>query len=113
LILVPAKLPALPAYDIATVEGVMHGLYVRWWVQQEHVSVAAVAAILAAGDLFVTVLELVTSIEFLDNAGRAVAVATLERRAQAVGVLSFHLYAITHEHMRTRVVKLNSEPPRR
>ena len=26
----------------------MHGLYVLWWVQQKHVSVAAVAAILAA-----------------------------------------------------------------
>jgi MFS family permease len=38
----------------------MHGLYVLWWVQQKHVSVAAVAAILAAGDLFVTVLELPT-----------------------------------------------------
>jgi len=24
-------------------------------------------------------------------------------------VLSFHLYAITHEHMRTRVVKLNAD----
>jgi hypothetical protein len=38
----------------------MHGLYVLWWVQQKHVSVAAVAAVLAAGDLFVTVLELPT-----------------------------------------------------
>ncbi|HEX7136937.1 MAG TPA: MFS transporter, partial [Vicinamibacterales bacterium] len=38
----------------------MHGLYVLWWVQQKHVSVAAVAAILAAGDLFVTLLELPT-----------------------------------------------------
>jgi hypothetical protein len=38
----------------------MHGLYVLWWVQEKHVSVAAVAAILAAGALFVTVLELPT-----------------------------------------------------
>ena len=38
----------------------MHGLYVLWWVQQKHVSVAAVAAIVAAGDLFITVLELPT-----------------------------------------------------
>jgi hypothetical protein len=38
----------------------MHGLYVLWWVQYKYVSVAAVAAILAAGDLFVTVLELPT-----------------------------------------------------
>ncbi|PYR48294.1 MAG: hypothetical protein DMF89_16160 [Acidobacteria bacterium] len=45
--------------------------------------------------------------------GRAVAVATPERRAPAVGVLSFHLYAITHKHMRTRVVKLNADIYRR
>jgi hypothetical protein len=45
----------------------MHGLYVLWWVQQKHVSVAAVAAILAAGDLFVTVLELPTG--FIKSAG--------------------------------------------
>jgi MFS family permease len=30
---------------------------VLWWVQQKHVSAAAVAAILAAGDQFVTVLD--------------------------------------------------------
>jgi len=34
----------------------MHGLCVLWWVQQKHVSVAAVAAIPGAGDLLVTVL---------------------------------------------------------
>jgi hypothetical protein len=38
----------------------MHGLYVLWWVQQKHVSVATVAAVLAAGDVSVTVLELPT-----------------------------------------------------
>src|SRR5262249_2709985 len=38
----------------------MHCLYVLWWVQHKHVSVSAVAAILAVGDLLVTVLELPT-----------------------------------------------------
>jgi hypothetical protein len=38
----------------------MHGLYVLWWVRERHVPVAAVAAILAAGDLAVTVLEIPT-----------------------------------------------------
>ena len=38
----------------------MHGLYVLWWVQEKHVSVAAVAAILAAGDLALTFLEIPT-----------------------------------------------------
>src|SRR6266850_7870976 len=41
--------------------------------------------------------------------GRAVAVATPERRAQAVGALSFYLYAITHKHLRARVAKLNAD----
>src|SRR5439155_24374347 len=56
-----ATRPYSPTIDSPNpVEGVMHGLYVLWWVQQKHVSVAAVAAILAAGDLFITVLELPT-----------------------------------------------------
>src|SRR2546426_2413658 len=38
----------------------MHGLYVLWWVQEKHVSVPAVAAILAAGDLALTFLEIPT-----------------------------------------------------
>jgi MFS family permease len=38
----------------------MHGLYVLWWVQEKHVSVAAVAAVLAAGDLALTFLEIPT-----------------------------------------------------
>jgi AcrR family transcriptional regulator len=41
--------------------------------------------------------------------GRAVAAATPERRAQAVGALSFQLYALTHEDMRSRVARLNGE----
>src|SRR5262245_14239064 len=38
----------------------MHGLYVLWWVQEKHVSVAAVAAVLAAGDVALTLLEIPT-----------------------------------------------------
>jgi len=38
----------------------MHGLYVLWWVRERHVPVAVVAAILAAGDLVVSALELPT-----------------------------------------------------
>jgi len=39
---------------------VMHGLYLIWWVQERHISPPVVAAILAAGDLAVTVLEIPT-----------------------------------------------------
>src|SRR5215831_18204902 len=38
----------------------MHGLYVLWWVQERHIPVAAVAAILAAGDLAVSAFDLPT-----------------------------------------------------
>jgi hypothetical protein len=38
----------------------MHALYVLWWVQERRVPVAAVAAILAAGDLAISALELPT-----------------------------------------------------
>lgn len=36
----------------------MHGLYLLWWVQEKHVPVAVVAALLAAGDLAITALEI-------------------------------------------------------
>jgi len=49
----------------------MHGLYVLWWVQEKHVSVPAVAAILAAGDFAVTALELPTG-WFADRFGHRV-----------------------------------------
>ncbi len=39
----------------------MHGVYVLWWVQEKHVSVGAVAAILAAGDLALAALEIPTA----------------------------------------------------
>jgi MFS family permease len=38
----------------------MHGLYLLWWVQEKHVPVAIVAALLAAGDLAITALEIPT-----------------------------------------------------
>jgi hypothetical protein len=38
----------------------MHGLYLLWWVQERHVSPAAVATIIAAGDLTLTALEIPT-----------------------------------------------------
>jgi AcrR family transcriptional regulator len=40
--------------------------------------------------------------------GKAVAAAGPERRAQALGALSFMLYALTHEDLRERLVKLNA-----
>jgi MFS transporter len=38
----------------------MHGVYLLWWVQERGVSPAAVAAILAAGDVALTALEVPT-----------------------------------------------------
>jgi AcrR family transcriptional regulator len=41
--------------------------------------------------------------------GKALAAAGPERRAQALGALSFMLYALTHEHMRDEVERLNRD----
>jgi AcrR family transcriptional regulator len=41
--------------------------------------------------------------------GKAVAAAGPERRAQALGALSFMLYALTHEHMQVEVERLNRD----
>jgi AcrR family transcriptional regulator len=41
--------------------------------------------------------------------GKAVAAAAEERRSGAVGALSFQLYALTHEEMRTRLAQTNAE----
>jgi len=41
--------------------------------------------------------------------GEAVVAAAPARRAQAVGALSFQLYALTHEEMRARLVQANVE----
>ena len=53
----------------------MHGLYVLWWVRERHVSVAAVAVILAAGDLAVSLLELPTG-WLADRCGHRVSLIT-------------------------------------
>ena len=53
----------------------MHGLYVLWWVRERHVSVAAVAVILAAGDLAVSLLELPTG-WLADRRGHRVSLIT-------------------------------------
>jgi len=45
--------------------------------------------------------------DYMHGLGRAVAASAAERRAQAVGALSFMLYALTHEEMRARVRELN------
>ena len=46
--------------------------------------------------------------EYMRTLGHAVIAAGPERRAQAVGALSFMLYAMTHEDMRSRVRQLNA-----
>jgi MFS family permease len=51
-----------------SVEGITHALYLLWWVQYKHVSPAAVAAILAAGDVAITLLEVPTG-RFADRFG--------------------------------------------
>jgi MFS family permease len=57
-----------PLYEIASLEGLMHGLYLLWWVQEKHVSAAAVGAVLAAGDLLLMALEMPTG-WFADRVG--------------------------------------------
>jgi MFS family permease len=47
-------------YEVASLEAVMHGLYLLWWVQERHISPPIVATILAAGDLAITVFEIPT-----------------------------------------------------
>jgi AcrR family transcriptional regulator len=41
--------------------------------------------------------------------GKAVAAAGPERRARAIGALSFMLYALTHDELRARLVTLNAD----
>jgi AcrR family transcriptional regulator len=47
--------------------------------------------------------------EYMRALGKAVAAATPERKAQGVGALSFMLYALTHQEIRSRVHQLNSD----
>lgn len=47
--------------------------------------------------------------DYMKALGKAVAAAATDRRAQGVGALSFMLYALTHEEMRSRVSQFNAE----
>jgi MFS family permease len=47
-------------YHVASLEGVMHGLYLVWLVQERGFAPALVATVLAAGDLCVFALEIPT-----------------------------------------------------
>src|SRR5437773_5759148 len=51
--------------------------------------------------------------EHLRIVGEAVVAAIPARRAQALGALSFQIYALTHEEMRSRIAQLNAESYRR
>jgi AcrR family transcriptional regulator len=51
--------------------------------------------------------------EHLRIVGEAVVAAIPARRAQALGALSFQIYALTHEEMRARIAQLNAEIYRR
>jgi MFS family permease len=53
---------------VVSVEGVTHALYLLWWVQYKHVPPAAVAAVLAAGEIAITLLEVPTG-RFADRVG--------------------------------------------
>jgi len=45
----------------------------------------------------------------MHSIGKALAAAGPERRSQALGALSFMLYALTHEHMRDEVERANRD----
>ena len=47
--------------------------------------------------------------DYMHALGKAVAAATPARRAQAVGALSFMLYALTHDEMRVQIARFNGE----
>jgi hypothetical protein len=51
-----------------SVEGITHALYLFWWVQHKQVPPATVAAILAAGEIVITLLEIPTG-RFADRFG--------------------------------------------
>lgn len=63
----------------------MHGLYLLWWVQEQQMSPALVAAMLAAGDLALIALELPTG-WFADRFGHRASLV-LGSFAQVVGML--------------------------
>ena len=51
--------------------------------------------------------------EHMRIVGEAVVAAIPARRAQALGALSFQIYALTHEKMRSRIAQMNAELYRR
>ena len=51
--------------------------------------------------------------EHLRIVGEAVVAAIPARRAQALGALSFQIYALTHEDMQSRIAQINAEVYRR
>lgn len=53
---------------MVSVEGITHALYLLWWVQYKDVSPVAVAAVLAAGEIAITLLEVPTG-RFADRFG--------------------------------------------
>jgi hypothetical protein len=67
------------------VEGLMHGLYLLWWVQERHVSAAAVATMLAAGDFALMTLEVPTG-RFADRFGHRTSMI-LGSMVQVLGML--------------------------
>jgi MFS family permease len=67
------------------VEGLMHGLYLLWWVQERHVSAVAVATILAAGDFALMTLEVPTG-WFADRFGHRTSMI-LGSTVQVLGML--------------------------
>jgi MFS family permease len=72
-------------YKVASVEGLMHGLYLLWWVQDKQMSPALVAAVLAAGDLALMGLELPTG-WFADRFGHRASLM-VGSSVQAIGML--------------------------
>jgi hypothetical protein len=72
-------------YKVASVEGLMHGLYLLWWVEEKQMSPATVAAVLAAGDLALMGLELPTG-WFADRYGHRASLI-VGSFVQALGML--------------------------
>lgn len=76
-------------YRILSMEGVAHGLYLLWWVQEKHVSAPLVALMLGLGDLALLVLEVPTGV-IADRYGHRFSLI-LGSLAQAVGTALFWL----------------------
>jgi MFS family permease len=72
-------------YQVVSVEGLMHGLYLLWWVQERHISAVAVATILAAGDFVLMTLEVPTG-RFADRFGHRTSMI-LGSMVQVLGML--------------------------